>query len=540
MQYSGDNDSQDVFSIREQLAQCIIPRVSSDEYFDDENVRTRLHSYIRELGIGGVCVFAGDAVETAKMIQELQLVAQRSFRPPLLVSADFEYGVAMRLYGGTAFPHAMALGVADDVAMTERVANAIALEMKALGIHWNFAPVADVNNNKGNPIVNIRSFGEEPERVMRHVAAFIRGTQSAQILASAKHFPGHGDTQTDSHLSLPTLSFSKERLQSIELKPFVAALEAGVESVMVGHLAVPALDSSGVPASLSSKIMTDVLRHELGFTGLVVTDALDMKAITAHYSVQDAAVRAFAAGSDVLLLTPDAELALNALEQAVIDGRISLNKVHFSFSNVLAAKDWCGIVRLPNIWMPIILRKDEVVRIKRKPEDIPQISKQDQSLLALEATKPALRWFGQQELLQPLQKYSQIAGFALVAEKDVPYATNFFRYLGQNYQKDCDFAFVDEDISHEDLQELLSGTREAEAVVFAVFARPQAEAGSVQLSERFTEIARVLKNTKPSVAVLFGNPYLRETFPADAFLCAFSFAEPALGAAAFELVQTKR
>ena len=528
-----------LFTLREQLAQCIMPRVSADEYFSDETVRTTLHASIRELGIGGICVFQGDALETARMLEELQQIAARAFRPPLLVSADFEHGVAMRLAGGTAFPHAMALGTADDATMTERVAHAIALETKALGIHWNFAPVADINSNPQNPIINIRSFGETPDVVSRHVAAYIRGTQSAQILASAKHFPGHGDTATDSHLALPLLPFDEERLEQLELKPFRVAIQENVASVMVGHLAVPALDASGAPASLSKRITTGLLKERLGFKGIVVTDALDMKAITTAYSVEESAVLAFGAGADVVLLPPDPARALAALEEAVQAEKISLVKVEESFAKILRAKEWCGLVKLPQEWAASSISGEQIERIRRRLEDIPAISKQDQSLLALDAAKPALRWFGDRDALQPLQKFTQIAGFALVAEKDIPAATNFFRYLGQNYPKDCDFAFVDEEASNDDLRELSEGTREAEAVVFAIFARPQAEQGTVRLSERFYETAEILANGKPSVAVLFGNPHVRNHFPANAFLCAFSNAEPALAAAAYELVQMK-
>lgn len=532
------------FSLRDRLAQCIMPRISEEVYFSDETARTVLHTLIREQGIGGVCVFAGDALKTAQMLQELQQIAARSFRPPLLVSSDFEYGVAMRLYGGTAFPHAMALGSADDVAMTERVAHAIALEAKALGIHWNFAPVADVNSNKLNPIINIRSFGDTAETVSRHVEAYIRGTQSAQILASAKHFPGHGDTETDSHLSLPHLSFDRERLNRLELKPFQTAIAAGVRSVMVGHLSVGAMDESSLPASLSHSIITGVLKNELGFAGIVVTDALDMNAITKNYSHEDASIRAFSAGTDIVLLPPEPIRALDALESTVLDGIIPIEKVNHSFAKVLEAKEWCGLVKLPVGWNATTLAdehfaSEDIERITRRTSDIPNISKQDQSLLALDAMKSALRWFGDKEGLQPLQKFQQIAGFALVAEKDIPAATNFFRYLGQNYPKDCDFAFVDEEASNDELSELVQGTKEAEAVIFAVFTRPQAEKGTVRLSERCHEMAKILAAGKPSVAVLFGNPYIRETFPSDAFLCTFSNSEPALGAAAFELVQTK-
>ncbi len=531
------------FTIRRLLAQCIMPRISANDYYDverGESLRKALHALIQSEGIGGVCVFAGDALETAQMLKELQQIAARAQHPPLLVSADFEHGVAMRLSGGTAFPHAMALGVADNPAMTEKVARAIALEAKAVGVHWNFAPVADVNSNKNNPIINTRAFGETPDVVTRHVKAYTRGTQAENILATVKHFPGHGDTHADSHLEMPTLPFDRERLFALELAPFQAAIADGVRSLMVGHLAVPALEpDTQRPASLSKNVMTRLLREELGFEGIIVTDALDMKAITNNFSVGESAVMAFSGGADVVLLSPDPLRALDALEAAVQDGRIPQEQLFASAKRILEAKEWCGLltIQAESIWTIETLETAQIQRVRHRADELPEISKQDQSLLALDAAKPALRWFGDKNALKPLDKFQQIAGFALVDESSISAATAFFRYLAQLYRADCDFAFLDVDAEESDLAELIAGTKEAEAVVFAVFVRAKAEQGSISLPKNFELMAQRLADGKPSVAVLFGNPYLRDTFPATAFLCTFSSSEPALGAAAAELLQ---
>ncbi len=439
----------------------------------------------------------------------------------------------------------MALGMADNPTMTEKVARAIALEAKVLGVHWNFAPVADVNCNKLNPIINIRAFGETPDVVSRHVSAYIRGTQAENIIATAKHFPGHGDTQADSHLELPTLPFDAKRLETVELAPFRAAIASGVRSIMVGHLAVPALQSTEqdtakpLSTSLSSEIMTKLLRETLGFTGLIVTDGLDMKAITNDWSVEESVVSAFSGGTDVVLLPPEPRRALDALEKAVETGDVSLEKVIASAQRILEAKQWCGLVNIEAEvgWRVNALETTQIQLIRSRPNEIPEINKQEHGLLALDAAKPALQWFGEKSLVQPLDKFSNIAGFALVEERDVPAATNFFRYLAQLYRSDCDFAFVDASISEEDIAELLAGTNDAEVVIFAIFVRPQAEQGTIKVSERLEKIALRLANGKPTLAVLFGNPYLRETFPANVFLCTFSPSEPSLGAAASELLR---
>jgi beta-N-acetylhexosaminidase len=537
-----------IFTTRQLLAQCLMVDVEPKDYATNENVRTALHTLIRDEGIGGVCVFAGEVLQTAQMLQELQQTAMRAQHPPLIVSADFEFGVAMRLEGGTPFPHAMALGTADDVVMTERVARAIALEAKALGIHWNFAPVADINSNPLNPIINIRAFGETPEQVSRHVEAYIRGTEGERVLASAKHFPGHGDTATDSHISLPTLNADAAHIRAFELEPFRAAIVSGVKSIMVGHLAIPALEADApLPASLSHAIMTRLLREELGFEGIIITDALNMHSITNTFSVEDAAVKAFAAGTDVVLIPPDPLRALNALEAAVESGVISLEKVHASAKRVLEAKEWCGLVNIVvsnhdaaanENWQIEHLDRAHVQRVRLQTGSDaaePEISRQEQSLLALDAASPALRWFGDASKVQPLSQFTQIAGFALVQERDVPAATSFFRYLSQMYRGDCDFAFVDEHASESEIAELMEGTKDAEAVIFAVLARPAAYQGSITLADSFNDIAKRLAAGRKTAAVLFGNPYMRETFPADTFLCTFSPSEPSLGAAAAEL-----
>lgn len=248
---------------------------------------------------------------------------------------------------------------------------------------------------------------------------------------------------------------------------------------------------------------------------------------------------AFGGGADVVLLPPDPLRALDALEAAVNEGRISEEKLRASTRRILEAKEWCGLLTIDAVtdaWTIETLETVQIHRVRRRADDMPEISKQDQSLLALDAMKLALRWFGNKAVVKPLDKFQQIAGFALVEDRDIPAATNFFRYLAQTYRADCDFAFLDVSAEENDIDELISGTSEAEAIVFAVFARAQADKNSIRLPERLEAVARRLAAGKPSVAVLFGNPYLRETFPATVFLCTFSSSEPALGAAAAELL----
>src|SRR2546428_4311993 len=264
---------------------------------------------------------------------------------PLLIGADFERGTAMRLDEGTSFPDAMAVAAAGTPKDAYTMGRITALEARAAGVHWIFAPVADVNSNPDNPIINIRSFGEDSQRVAEFVSAFVRGVEENGALATAKHFPGHGDTASDSHLDLPVVYGDRKRLDSVELVPFRAAIEAGVSSIMTAHLAVPAIEPDRVPATLSPRILTDLLRKDLGFNGLVVTDALNMGGVTRIAAPGEAAVRSFLAGADVLLMPPVPDAAFEALKTTVRPGRIPRYRLDESVRRILRAKARLGLHR---------------------------------------------------------------------------------------------------------------------------------------------------------------------------------------------------
>ncbi|MBI3405544.1 MAG: hypothetical protein HY046_08815, partial [Acidobacteria bacterium] len=269
---------------------------------------------------------------------------QRRSQLPLFVAADFERGTAMRLDEGTSFPYPMAVAAAGNPADAYTMGKITALEARACGVNWIFGPVADVNNNPDNPIINTRSYGEDPKRVGEFVAAFTRGVEENGAIATAKHFPGHGDVSTDSHVDLPTVKGDRARLESVELPPFRAAIEAGASTIMTGHLAVPAFEPNpDVPATLSSNILTGLLRKEMKFEGIVVTDAMDMGGVTVRYPPAEAAIRSIVAGADVLLVPPIVESALSGLKDAVASGRITVPRIDESVRRILQAKARLGL-----------------------------------------------------------------------------------------------------------------------------------------------------------------------------------------------------
>ena len=325
-------------------AQMVMVSASAVPQHPDSATRRELEVQVRELGVGGVVLSRSELDTIPQLLDELQATA----KVPLWVAADLERSLGMRVPSGpVSLPDAMAIGAIPGLegeAAARFAGELTAREARAAGIHWAFAPVADVNINPANPIINLRSFGEDPERVARLVAAFVGGARAGGVLSTVKHFPGHGDTAVDSHLELPTMARSRSELERIELAPFRAAIAAGVDAVMVGHLAVPALDATGTPASLSLAITTGVLRGELGFDGLIVTDALDMRGVGKVW-MGEAAVQAVMAGADVVLMPPDSRVAIQSIVRAVREGRITESRLNASVERILAAKARLGLHR---------------------------------------------------------------------------------------------------------------------------------------------------------------------------------------------------
>ncbi len=332
-------------TLPEQVAQMVVVRASG-HLFDQEILypswepqAETLRHWLKDLGIGGVILLGGSAAEIALRTQQLQDWAM----VPLLLCADIEEGVGQRFSGATWFPPPMALAaiaaqhpqLAADYAT--RMGQYTAQEAIAIGLNWVIAPVTDVNNNPQNPVINVRAFGDTPAVVSHLATAYLRGAQKFSVLTTAKHFPGHGDTATDSHLDLPVIPHRLERLRSLEYLPFAAAIAAQVDSVMSAHLLVPALDDT-YPGTLSRRILTGELRETLGFSGLIVTDALVMGAIAHRYGANEAAVLAVEAGADILMMPADPPGAIAAVCDAVASGRLSEARIQTSVERIWRAK----------------------------------------------------------------------------------------------------------------------------------------------------------------------------------------------------------
>ncbi len=453
---------------------------------------------------------------TAVLVNTLQ----RHARIPLLVAADFERGTSMRLEEGTSFPHAMAVAATGRPEDAYTMGKITALEARAVGVPWIFAPDADVNSNPENPIINTRSFGEDPARVSEFVAAFIRGVQENGGLATAKHFPGHGDTSTDSHLDLPTVASDRAHLERVELAPFRAAIAAGVDTIMTGHLAVPALEPDpDLPATMSPRISTDLLRTQMGFQGLVVTDALTMGAVTVRYPPGEVAVRSLLAGADVLLVPPVLDAALEAVRDAVASGRIPMARLDEAVTRVLRAKARLGLNKSKLVDLDALARNFDRPEFERAALDIADrgvtILRDDQHILPLDATKP------QRVLL-----------VAVSGDSD-PYPAgnleNAIRWRVDSLASvRVDTRFVRADMAK------LPPPDTYDVAIAAIFVRVADHKGSVGLpDDEAAVVNRLLAAGKPVVVACFGSPYLIARFPAaKTWITAFSTVDVAQRAVA--------
>lgn len=325
-------------TIEQKIGQLLMPR---GNYSGKAHDVEQLTMWIEKYKIGGLVFFAGNPTTQVWLTNQLQNISDI----PLLIGQDFEWGTAMRLDSTTRFPYALSLGaIEEEDYLIEQMGIQIGKHCNRLGVHVNYAPVTDINNNPSNPVINFRSFGENKEDVARKALSYYKGLSSQKIICTAKHFPGHGDTKVDSHLDLPVINSSREQLQSFELFPFRKLINAGIPGIMTAHIHVPALDSTpNVPSTLSRKTITDLLRNEMKFDGLVFTDAMDMQGIIKHFNQGEAIILALIAGNDIIETFMDVPAAVESIKKAIEEGRLTKDWLDFKVRKILKAKSWVGL-----------------------------------------------------------------------------------------------------------------------------------------------------------------------------------------------------
>jgi beta-N-acetylhexosaminidase len=504
-------------TLREKIGQLVQVRVSG-EFLNVES--PEFQNLIRTIDrdrIGGAVLFAGNVYESAVLLNEMQ---QKS-RVPLLISADFERGAAFRIEGTTSFPWTMAVGATGSEEFAYQQGRITAQESRALGVHWIFAPVMDVNNNPKNPVINIRSFGEDPRLVARLGSAFIRGAKAGGVLTTAKHFPGHGDTAVDSHIGLAVVPSDMDRLTSIELVPFKSAINAGVDAIMTAHVAMPEITGNKeIPATLSPSILTGLLREQLQFKGLIVTDAMEMGGITNRYWCGLAAVRAVEAGADIVLLPVDATVAINEIERAVEMGNIPPERIDASVRRILLTKSSLGLDR--NRLVPVDKIEEEIAR----PEN---------QALAQKIADYSITAIKNKDGLLPVSPVEDPQIFSLALDSGLDTSPgSIFQSEMRNIYPSLRTEWANARISKEQIDRIARMAANSRLIICSTFARLSSGRDISALPEdQQTIIKKLIDTRKPLIWIAFGNPYVLERFPQiGTYLCTFSYSDVSQRAAA--------
>jgi beta-N-acetylhexosaminidase len=506
-----------------------------------DNIRKyRIGSVVMSVPVDGPVLLKSQPEVAAELLNRLQ----RSSKLPLIVSADFERGVSMRLNGTTVFPHAMAFGAAGKTENAEAFGRITALEARAIGVHWNFFPDADVNSNPANPIINTRSFGEDPNQVGDLVAAYIRGAHEGGMLVTAKHFPGHGDTAADSHLGLAQVTGDRARLDAVELPPFRRAIEAGVDAVMVAHVTVPALDAEPNRVATTSKsVVSGLLKEEMGFKGIVVTDALDMAGLTRLYAkdIGRAAVESFQAGNDMLIIPADLDASYRAVLQAVRSGEIDRPQLDQSVRKILELKASLGLnkARLadPSRLSNQIAQPENLAAGQRMADEAITLVRDNGKVIPLQSLGNSL---GTPEATLPYQSLTEVSNRLVVVIFSDDLRTDSGRMLERQILArvpDARVIYVDARSAAGMKPAVVEAVEAAEHVIAALYVVPTAGKAMRAAGGGLTNtvamdgatgslLTAILEHAAERTVVLaMGNPYVVRDFPAiQNYMCAFSNA----------------
>ncbi|HEX5474143.1 MAG TPA: glycoside hydrolase family 3 protein [Vicinamibacterales bacterium] len=511
-------------SLDEEVGQMLVSSFGSDFISTDSDEFDRMARELHEDHLGGFHVFGGseaappvllnpaygtttlgDPLEAASTLNRLQAIAAI----PLLNTADFETGAGFRLKGATNFPRNMAFGAAGDEQLAFEAGRITGVESRAIGVQVNFAPVVDVNDNPRNPVINTRSYGEDPALVGRLAAAYVRGLHAGGMMATLKHFPGHGDTDVDSHLGLPIIREPRETIERVELPPFEAGIAAGANAVMTGHIEMPALDPTpNTPTTLSAPIVQGVLRKQLGFEGLIYTDSMGMAGVTALYSPGEAAVKAVEAGNDVILHSPDQGAAFAAIKAAVLSGKIPRSRIDASVERILDAKARAGLERERKVNLEAVTN---ILGIRAHQAVADEVSQRSLTLVRDQRHQVPLTLPRGAHILY-LSVLDYPSGWRIGAP-----SRTFIPELKQRWP-DVTSVEVSDHTTANELALVRAMAPRFDAVVAGVFVRAASGSGRMDLAapvqQLLTAIGRQTASSgKPYVAVLFGNPYTATFLP---------------------------
>lgn len=493
-------------TLDEKIGQLFVVRAFGEFQNEKELNAVRLERLVTKYHVGGILFFRGDVYNQAILSNRLQSLAKL----PLWITQDMEFGAAMRVSGTTRFTPAMG------IAATTKPENAYlkglitAREAKALGVNQIFAPVLDVNNNPDNPVINVRSYSSDPDIVSEYATQFMMGAESVGVMATGKHFPGHGDTNVDSHLALPTIPHDFARLDSLELVPFRHVINSGLRSIMSGHISFPNISRNiGLPGTLDDSIIQDILIDSLGFGGLIVSDGLEMRGITDHYSPGEAVIMSLLAGVDMMLVSPDEITAINELKKAVESGRIHEERIDYSVRKILALKNEFDLfnVRLTDV--------DVLHSLINKPE---------YQVIADRIGRESVTLLKNEKNIIPVREmiYPEILLVAISDGSGHPSATQLAREV-RRYHSNVRFHSIDDRTSTEEYEQLINAAERADLIVIGSFIMVRSHF-PIQIPERQLQaLNNLLAIDKPNVLMAFGNPYIVRDLPdSDVHLLAWS------------------
>lgn len=447
--------------------------------------KKELLQMIEEQKIGGLIFFQGDPASQVKLMNEYQ----EASNIPLLGAIDAEWGLGMRLDNTISYPFQMALGAIQDNELIYQMGNQVAKQIKRTGLHVNFAPVADVNNNPNNPVINYRSFGENKYNVAEKAIAYMRGMQDEQLLTTAKHFPGHGDTDTDSHYALPQINHPIARLDSLELYPFKKIIEAGIGGVMVAHLNIPALDSTGVPSTLSKPIITGLLKEQLGYEGLIVTDAMNMKGVTEGNFPGVVDKDAILAGNDLLEFTEDVPKAIAEIKKAINQGLINQREIDSRVRKILAVKQWVGL----NNYQPTPV--ENIVEELNTPEA---------NLLNRKLVQASLTVLRNEGNLLPIKKLDsvKIASVSFGAEKETSFQKSLSLYTNVNHFT------LSLEATDAQVNQIKKQLEDFDVVIGGIHDRSKFPVNTIKISSAVQNLISEISEKENSIFAFFKNPYV--------------------------------
>ena len=498
----------DSLTLEQKVGQMMMPILMGDFAPTGTAAYRRALRVVEEHEVGGIIVSVGSPTEVAAKLNWMQGLSKL----PLLVAADLEGGAGFRfdgvvhvptaiaLGGATRFPSLMAVGATGEPALAYEMGRITALEARAVGVHVPFAPVLDVNNNPENPIINVRSLGEDPSRVALLGEAFVRGVQENGGIATAKHFPGHGDTETDSHIALPVIRVNRARMDQVELIPFRRAIDAGIGAIMTAHISVPGITGERTPATLAPAVLTGLLREELGFRGLVFTDAMDMFAVDRMFGRAEATTRAVEAGADVILMPPDLAAARRAIVEAVESGRLTEERIDQSVLRILRAKEGLG------------LHRNRLVDLSRVAQTV---GIESHVAVAQSLANRSVTALKNERGLLPLRGSAgaQVLSVTYRRRNDLRAGRTFNARLRETYPR-LRVSYVDAETTAQEYGALARRARGMNLTIISLHASVRTASGSVALPDGALELVRGLTRAGvPVVVVAFGNPYLLGEFP---------------------------